>query len=317
MCLWYRKTYESRRIDNQLRGRSGRQGDPGYSRFYVSFEDDLMLRFVSDGIRNMFIKMGDEPIVSKIASSTITNAQKQIEGQNFDTRKSLLDYDDVMRQQREIMYKKRDRVLLSDDIQDILDDSFNKTGLALAKKAVPADDRDGFISSELLKGVLVPRFFGEDEIKFKNFEQSPYEEAGEDLAYLLSEKYKKRRSEWTEEIATQVEHQLTLRCVDRNWTTHIDTLARLREGIHLRSYAQRNPLQDYVNEGFELFNKMLETTSIEVVLNLLNVRVTVSAPTNENGEGEKRTLNNMIDFIEIKQGLFQSEKVLNTLGESL
>lgn len=287
LCVFGTERHESRRIDNQLRGRSGRQGDPGYSRFYVSFEDDLMLRFVSDNIRNMFIKMGDEPITSRIASSTITNAQKQIEGQNFDTRKSLLDYDDVMRQQREIMYKKRDKILLTDDIADLIEEFFNQTGLALSKKAIPEGDKEGLINGEEFKKILVPRFVGEGEMKFSAFDQSPYEEAGEDLSFVLKRKYDKRRQEWGDEVSRQIEKQVALRCIDRNWTNHIDTIARLREGIHLRSYAQRNPLQDYVNEGFELFNKMLETVAIEVVLNLLNVTVNISPVNQENSQPQE------------------------------
>ena len=277
LCVFGTERHESRRIDNQLRGRSGRQGDPGYSRFYVSFEDDLMMRFVPENYRNLFSKMGDEPITSKMASSAITSAQKQIEGQNFDTRKQLLDYDDVMRQQREIMYKKRDKVLLTEEIHEMVQDFFSTCGEALAKKAA-MDDNSDLIDGKKLLGVLSPRFLTEDSYRPNAFDETPVQEAGEDISYMLMERYKKRRDEWGEEIANQLERQVALHCIDRNWTTHIDTLAQLREGIHLRSYAQRNPLQDYVNEGFDLFNKMLDTIAIEVVLNLLNLQVQIKKP---------------------------------------
>ncbi len=277
LCVFGTERHESRRIDNQLRGRSGRQGDPGYSRFYVSFEDDLMMRFVPENYRNLFSKMGDEPITSKMASSAITSAQKQIEGQNFDTRKQLLDYDDVMRQQREIMYKKRDKVLLTEEIHEMVQDFFSTCGGALAKKAA-MDDNSDLIDGKKLLGVLSPRFLTEDSYRPNAFDETPVQEAGEDISYMLMERYKKRRDEWGEEIANQLERQVALHCIDRNWTTHIDTLAQLREGIHLRSYAQRNPLQDYVNEGFDLFNKMLDTIAIEVVLNLLNLQVQIKKP---------------------------------------
>lgn len=134
LCVFGTERHESRRIDNQLRGRSGRQGDPGYSCFYVSFEDDLMMRFVPENFRKYFLKLGDEAIQMPMASKMITDAQTRIEGQNFDTRKSLLDYDDVMRQQREIMYKKRDKVLFTDEIHEMIQEFFMTAGKAIAKK---------------------------------------------------------------------------------------------------------------------------------------------------------------------------------------
>lgn len=275
LCVFGTERHESRRIDNQLRGRSGRQGDPGYSCFYVSFEDDLMVRFVPENFRKYFLKLGDEAIQMPMASKLITDAQTRIEGQNFDTRKSLLDYDDVMRQQREIMYKKRDKVLFTEEIHEMIQDFFDTTGKAIARKSVPEGSKEGLIDGEKLYELVtkINRLLPEDSFKAAAFNETPYEEAGEDIAFLLLKEYNKRREEWGEQLANMVERQVALRCIDHSWTTHIDTLARLRDGIHLRSYANINPLQDYVNEGFALFNEMLETIALNVVVQLLNVRV--------------------------------------------
>ena len=294
LCVFGTERHESRRIDNQLRGRSGRQGDPGYSCFYVSFEDDLMIRFIPEKARKTFLSLGDEAIQMSLASKMITDAQTRIEGQNFDTRKSLLDYDDVMRQQREIMYKKRDKILFADNISEMIQDFFDTAGKALAKKALPAGSKDDLIDGELLVKIVVPRLLTEDMIKASAFNESPVDEAGEDIAYLLMKRYQTRREEWGEQLADSVEKQVALHCVDRSWTMHIDTLARLRDGIHLRSYANVNPLQDYVNEGFALFNEMLETIALDVVTQLLNLRVQMKPVSEED--------DNNVDQTATKQG---------------
>ncbi|MCI6357464.1 MAG: preprotein translocase subunit SecA [Erysipelotrichaceae bacterium] len=293
LCVFGTERHESRRIDNQLRGRSGRQGDPGYSCFYVSFEDDLMMRFVPENFRKYFLKLGDEAIQMPMASKMITDAQTRIEGQNFDTRKSLLDYDDVMRQQREIMYKKRDKVLFTDEIHEMIQEFFMTAGKAIAKKAVPEGAKDDLIDGDKLYKMVVPQLLPEDAFKASAFNESPADEAGEDIAYLLMKRYKLRRDEWGEDLANHIEKQVALHCIDRSWTTHIDALARLRDGIHLRSYANVNPLQDYVNEGFAMFNEMLDTIALDVVTNLLNLRVQTkpveepnTSTTSEDNKGE-------------------------------
>lgn len=278
--------HESRRIDNQLRGRSGRQGDPGFSRFFVSFDDELMLRFASDSMRGLVEKMGDEPLENSLFTSAITGAQKRIEGQNFDTRKNLLDYDDVLAKQRKIIYEKRDSIMFAKEIQDLVQEFFNLTGIALAKKAIVPEEKTGALHGNLLQKEVEPRFLPEGTIKPTAYDESPIEEVGEDLTYLMYKRYQARRKEWGSEIADQVERQIALRCIDRNWTRHIDTMAHLREGIHLRSYANTNPLQDYVNEGYSLFKEMMDTVAIEVVLNLLNAQIQIKKP-DETPEGEQ------------------------------
>lgn len=278
LCVFGTERHESRRIDNQLRGRSGRQGDPGFTRFYISLDDELMRRFGSDSLRKYYESAGDEAIESRLVQSAITSAQKRIEGQNFDTRKSLLDYDDVLRKQREIMYKKRDNILFAENINDMIVEFFNQAGYALAKKSINPNDSSNGVSGALLKQQLEPRFLPEGSIKPSIYDESSAEEVGEDITILLWRRYEARRVEWGNEMAERVERNFALRCIDHNWTTHIDTMDKLREGIHLRSYANTNPLQDYVNEGYQLFGDMLDVIAIEVVLNLLNVKVQMDKP---------------------------------------
>ena len=273
LCVFGLERHESRRIDNQLRGRSGRQGDPGFSRFYVSLEDELMVRFASDSLRKTFASYGDEAIESRMLTSAITSAQKRIEGQNFDIRKNLLDYDDVLSKQRQIMYAKRDQILFASDINELLSETFKDCGVALCKRSVYDEQSNKIVSAKKLHDLSVPRFLQEDSINFDLFDEAIPEEAGEDIADVLAHAYRLKKNEWDEATANQIERQITLRCIDRNWTQQIDNMSRFRESVSLRSYGQINPLQDYVNEGWAMFREMLETISLEVVLNLLNVKV--------------------------------------------
>ena len=288
LCVFGTERHESRRIDNQLRGRSGRQGDPGYTRFFISLDDELMRRFGSDRLRSLYSSLDDEALESKMVQSAITNAQKRIEGQNFDTRKSLLDYDDVLRKQRKIMYKKRDNILFASDIHEMIEEFFKQAGVALAKKSLNPNDPSLGVSGELLKAQLEPRFLEAGTIKPAAYDESPADEVGEDVAILMWKRYLERRKEWGDEVAENMERNFALRCIDRNWTSHIDTMDKLREGIHLRSYANTNPLQDYVNEGYKLFGEMMDIIAIEVVLNLLNVQVQMKKPDEEEEHPEEK-----------------------------
>ena len=274
LCVFGTERHESRRIDNQLRGRAGRQGDPGFSRFYVSFDDELLVRFAADNMRNFIEKnFGDEALEAKMVSNVITSAQKRIEGQNFDTRKSLLDYDDVLAKQRQIVYDKRDRIIEGKDISDIIDDVFKTTGMFLANKAVPVGNNDKVISGELLIKEVEPRFLPAGSLKAALYDEAYVDDVGPDLGEVIYDRYLEKRKEWPEELQGQVERNFILRCIDQNWTKHIDAMARLREGIHLRSYANVNPLQDYVNEGYKMFREALDIASVDAVLNLVNVKI--------------------------------------------
>jgi preprotein translocase subunit SecA len=275
LCVIGTERHEARRIDNQLRGRSGRQGDPGYSRFFVSLEDDLMIRFGSDGLRNMFKSLGEEAIENRLLMNAITGAQKRIEGQNFDVRKSVLDYDNVLAKQRSVMYKKRDAILLAQDVSDVINEMFTNAGVAFASKVIIPDDRTKAIDGEKLKKFLEPVLLPENTINAKAFAESPVEEVAEDITILLINRYKQILKDWPAEIAKALPRQVLLRMIDMNWPRHIDAMDHLRQSIHLRSYAQSNPLQDYVNEGFRMFKELNEKIAAEFVTAMLTAKLEV------------------------------------------
>ena len=287
LCVFGTERHESRRIDNQLRGRSGRQGDPGFSRFYVSFDDTLLVRFAADKMRDFIEKnFGDEALEAKMVTNVITSAQKRIEGQNFDIRKSLLEYDDVLAKQRQIVYDKRNRIIEGKDISDIIDEIFKTTGKFLAEKAIPAGSQSKTISGELLVKQVEPRFLPAGSINASLYDEADVDDAGAEMAEWIFDYYNERKKEWPEDAVDQVQRNYILRCIDQNWTKHIDAMARLREGIFLRSYANVNPLQDYVNEGYKMFRECLDVSSVDAVLNLVNVKVERKEPKPAEDEGK-------------------------------
>ena len=278
LCVFGTERHESRRIDNQLRGRSGRQGDPGFTRFYISFDDDLLKRFAAESIQKRLDQFGEGPLESKMFSNVISNAQKQIEGQNYDIRKNLLDYDDVIARQRKAIYEKRDAIMYAENIDDMINEFFNIAGLVLAHKSIPSDSKTGLVDGETMRKILEPRFLPVGTFNPSLYDESVPEDAGNDLGDSLLDVYKLRKAKWPVEIGDQVDREIALHVIDQNWMKQIDTMARLREGIHLRSYANTNPLQDYVNEGQSLFRECLENISVDAVLNYLNVQVRVPTP---------------------------------------
>jgi preprotein translocase subunit SecA len=275
LCVIGTERHEARRIDNQLRGRSGRQGDLGYSRFFVSLEDDLMIRFGSDGLRNMFKSLGEEAIENRLLMNAITGAQKRIEGQNFDIRKNVLDYDNVLAKQRSVIYRKRDAILFADDVTDIINEVFNNAGASFATKAIIPDDRTKAIDGEKLKKMLEPMFLPMGSINAKAFSESPVEEVAEDITVLLINRYKLAIKDWPTEVVKGLPRQVLLKMIDVNWPRHIDVMDHLRQSIHLRSYAQSNPLQDYVNEGFKNFKELNEKIAVEFVGAMLNAKLEI------------------------------------------
>ncbi len=288
LCVFGTERHESRRIDNQLRGRAGRQGDPGYSRFFISFDDDLMRRFAPENIRTLFANnLQDEAYENKMLANAVTNAQKQIEGKNFDTRKNLKDYDDVLAKQRQITYDKRDIILNAEDVVDLVHDAFKTTGSFLARKAEDPNGQEGLILGSALKDLVEPKFLPAGSLNVAAFDGAPSEEAGYDLGELLYNAYLEKRKGWPNSTADSIERQILLSVIDRNWQKHIDTMAHLREGIGLRSYAQRNPLQDYVNEGYDLFNEQNEKGCVDIAFNLLNVRLVKKEPEENNAQKEE------------------------------
>ena len=262
--------HESRRIDNQLRGRSGRQGDPGYSRFFVSLQDELMVRFGSDRIVGMFDQLGDMPIENSVVTKAISSAQKRVEGINFDIRKSLLDYDDVMRQQRETMYAQRNFILENEDIHSVVENMFKREMENIVSNNVSEDGRKEIIDYESIAKRL--NNMGVTNFKVDTInnldKQATIDKCFESAFGAYQEKIKPVRVQ-----ILPVEKTMVLRLMDRAWQNHIDVMAKLREGIHLRSYAQNNPLQAYIEEGYELFESMMNTISNDVVTFCNNLKV--------------------------------------------
>lgn len=264
--------HESRRIDNQLRGRSGRQGDPGFSRFYVSLEDSLIVRFGGDKLQALFNKMGDEQIESKAVTKSITMAQKRVEGFNFDTRKQLLDYDDVLRRQREIIYAQRNKILESDEVHEMVHVILNQAidqalqdNLSNEKKQEV--DVPGVVKSLEMMGLQAEKAVSVDELDGKS-----YTEMADYLHDKVWNNYEKEIADVRPQFLP-FEKTVVLRNIDRNWIEHIDRMDKLRSGIYLRSYAQNNPLQQYVQEGFDMFEDMNKRIDREIAFFLLKVRI--------------------------------------------
>ena len=290
--------HESRRIDNQLRGRSGRQGDPGESRFFLSLEDDLMRLFGSERILNLVSNMGlpdDVPIDARILSGAIESAQKRLEDQNFKRRKYVLSYDDIMNQQRTIIYNQRKDVLDGDDIKDtvrkMIDRSIEDTVAAHTASDSPRDwDLDGLREAYL--GLLTtPEDFVYAENEYKSLSR-------DDLTELLVgravEKYEEKETLFNADIFREVERAVLLECVDRAWMEHIDAMDDLKGSIGLQSYAQRDPVTEYRFQGGEMFEGMVADIRANTVRKILSIvprekveRVQVAKPLNEGFEGGK------------------------------
>ncbi|MBR7552696.1 preprotein translocase subunit SecA [Allobacillus sp. GCM10007491] len=258
--------HESRRIDNQLRGRSGRQGDPGVSQFYLSMEDELMRRFGSDNMKAMMDRFGleeDQPIESKMVSRAVESAQKRVEGNNFDARKQLLAYDDVMRQQRDIIYEQRKDVLESDSLREIIEGMIRST-VERNVLAYTQDEDDENWDLEALAEFLQANVLNQDEVSVDDLKGKEPEEIIEWVIGKTQEKYDAREEELTEDQMREFEKVILLRTVDSKWMDHIDQMDQLRQGIHLRAYGQNDPLQEYQMEGFSMFEEMIASIEQEV-----------------------------------------------------
>jgi len=264
--------HESRRIDNQLRGRSGRQGDPGFSRFFVSFEDDLMIRHGSERFESVYSQLGDVAIENKMITKQIEGAQRRVEGINFDIRKSLLEYDDVLRQQREIMYDQRNHVLENEDVHGVLYQMFQKVISDTISSYRNFEEKNEPIDYDGLVEALRQRGLIDHEVTKAEVEGMDPKELQNVLTQDAWEKYEKK-IEPVKDQFVRVEKEMVLNMIDRSWIDHIDAMDKLREGIHLRSYAQEKPLQAYVNEGFEMFEMMLSNIAENIVMFCVNVKI--------------------------------------------
>lgn len=268
--------HESRRIDNQLRGRSGRQGDPGSSRFFLSLEDDLLRIFGSGRISGIMDKLGmeeDEPIEHNLISKAIENAQKKVEGHNFDIRKHLLEYDDVMNKQREVIYRQRREVLSGDNlrqvVQDMIDDQIDVVVSLFANSRLASEDWewDGF--EEQMHEIFQVKIDWTDQDKVDMDENSFREK----VSSMVAAHYKTQEEYNGEETQRHLERVILLQMVDTHWKDHLLSMDHLKQGIGLRGYGQKKPLDEYKKEGFNLFLRMVETVKQQTVSTLMRVRV--------------------------------------------
>ncbi len=269
--------HESRRIDNQLRGRAGRQGDPGESRFYISLEDDLMRLFGGERLQGMMDTLGveeDMPIENRLLTGQIETAQGRIEGRNFQTRKSVLQFDDVMNKQREIIYNQRGRVLRGEDVGDNVHSMINDSIKSNVERALTGDSPDDW-NFDALREHYLGWLCTKDDFVY-SLEDLPDVER-EDVIKTLTERaeelYKKREEQYTPTIMRELERVVLLKNVDQHWMNHIDAMAELKRGIYLRSYAQRDPVVEYRMEGFEMFDSMVESIREDTSRMMLTVQV--------------------------------------------
>lgn len=268
--------HESRRIDNQLRGRSGRQGDPGITRFYISMEDDLMLKFGSEKIKSVMSTLGfteDTPIQHKLMSKNIESSQKRVEGFNYDRRKALLDYDNVISKQREIVYERRNEILDKDSIRDRVLGIFKDFVIDEVNAHFPPEDtlthNDIVNMCEYFNANLLKK----EKLVEKDLESKEISEVQDFIYDLVVKDYNEKLEEVPEDIQDDFEKAITLRILDKNWMEQLDNMEHLKEGIGLRGYAQTNPLQAYALEGFEMFDAMLRDTNKEITTYLLKAEV--------------------------------------------
>ena len=268
--------HESRRIDNQLRGRSGRQGDPGYSKFFLSLEDDLLRLFISDSRRGLFerIGMGDDHIEHKMLSRGIENAQKRIESRNFDIRKNLLEYDDVANDQRQAIYSLRNQLLNEDNISEAINDLINEEMHAVSNDFVPLDSVESQWRLEELDKYLFDHYFIEENIVTKV--RSDKKLTSDSIANLIAEnaakKYKEKFVKIEDNLA-QLEKQVMLQILDVHWKDHLSEMDHLRQSVGLRAYAQKNPKNEYKREAFEMFEVMLNEINSEAIKVLFRIEL--------------------------------------------
>jgi len=284
--------HESRRIDNQLRGRCARQGDPGSSKFYLSLEDDLMRIFGSESIAGIMDKLGleeDDPIEHSLVTKSIENAQKKVEARNFSIRKYVLEYDNVMNQQREVIYAERKKIMQKDSlkerIMEMVDKVVDRTLDMYAPPEVYSEDWDLLALIHYAEEFYAPQ--GEmTEAKLSNFSR---EELGEYLHKLARDVYEAREQQVGSPVMRELENLVMLKVVDMHWMEHLDAMDMLREGVSLRAYGQKDPLVEYKFEAYDMFEGMLDAIQDDVVRYMYRVNVVTEGtpvedvPLDENG----------------------------------
>ncbi|MEI3599579.1 MULTISPECIES: preprotein translocase subunit SecA [unclassified Oceanobacillus] len=268
--------HESRRIDNQLRGRSGRQGDPGVTQFYLSMEDELMRRFGSDNLRAMMDRFGmdeDQPIESKMVSRAVESAQKRVEGNNFDARKTILSYDDVLREQREIIYKQRFEVIDAEDgLTEIIMNMIRSSVDRVIDSHTQDEDEDQWNINAIMEHIHA-NLLSPEAIKKEDLMGKEPEEMKELIMEKVQQSYDEKREELEPDQFHEFEKVIVLRAVDSKWMDHIDQMDQLRQGIHLRAYGQTEPLREYQMEGFQMFEQMVQSIEDEVARFIMKAQI--------------------------------------------
>jgi preprotein translocase subunit SecA len=232
-----------------------------------------MLRFGNDAMRNMFKSLGEEAIESNLVTRVITSAQTRVEGYNFDVRKNLLGYDDVLRQQREIMYKQRDDVIFTENAHPIVIDLFGKVAQDIVDKSIYYEAKEPLVDIAKVKKQLIPQFIREEALDLEVINGLSPNKTVEAIKDLLISFFERNKALWGEKVFLSVEKQILIRIIDLNWTQHIDRMSKLRDGIHLRAYAQTNPLQSYINEGYQMFQDMVLRIAYETCVYCLHAVV--------------------------------------------
>ena len=268
--------HDSRRIDNQLRGRSGRQGDPGTTRFFVSMEDDLMLKFGSEKMKTVMQSLGiqeDQAISNKMISKNIEGAQKKVEGFNFDRRKGLLDFDNVISKQREIIYNRRNEILDQDSIRDRVLETFKDF---VSNQVNSHIEPEGYLTDNDIDNIMEQfnaHLLKRKKLTKKDFEGKSTDEVINHIYDIVVTDYNKKLEDVPEEIQNDFEKSISLRIIDKYWMDQLDAMEELKEGVGLRGYAQNNPLQVYALEGFQMFDNMMASINAEISTFLLNAEV--------------------------------------------
>ena len=280
--------HESRRIDNQLRGRSGRQGNPGVTQFYLSLEDDLMRRFGSDNMKNMMTKLGmddAQPLQSKIVSRAVESAQKRVEGNNFDARKRLLQYDDVLRQQREVIYGERYQILESENMRELVETMIEQAVEQNVAIFTQHENKDEW-NLKAIEDYATNNLLQEGDVTASALTGKSAEDI---VAYILAkvaERYDEKEQEMTPERMREFEKVILLRSIDTKWIDHIDAMDQLRQGIHLRAYGQNDPLREYQQEGFHMFEEMMASVRDDVAKYAMKAEIRSNLEREEVAQGQ-------------------------------
>ena len=278
LCVLGTERHESRRIDNQLRGRAGRQGDPGYSQFFISFEDELMRRFGADKIKTMIQSVGydeTQPIRSKMFSKSVETAQKKVEGNNYDMRKTLLDYDNIVSEQRKIIYEKRNEILDTDDIHSLIIEIFKDYVFEFVDSHMAPE---GYLTENDLKAIEnnFNTILKNQKLDLSNYKDKKEQETIDYVTEIVIKDYEEKIKDVPKEMLEDFERYIALRVIDDAWVEHINSMEHLKEGIGLRGYAQTNPLQAYALEGYDIFDKMQDNIDANIVNFLLKLNVNIN-----------------------------------------